>query len=361
MRDWSVPGVAIAIVKDDAVVHARGYGVLQHGRTERVDADTLFAIGSCTKAFTATALAILVEEKKLEWDQPVVGYMPQFHLADPYATRNATVRDLLLNRSGAPGIAGGEVALYAKTKTSEELLEQIAALPGWPFRHRFDYSNGMYLAAGELIPAVTGKSYHHFIRERLFTPLGMTRSTTRSAELSDRTNVAVPHRISGNVSRVVAPFNVDHLAPAGSISSSASEIARWLRLQLAGGRIGSRSLLSPTSVAQTHEPAAVIPRDALWTTSFPAADILTWAMGWTVYTYRGSRIVEHVGIGGGMHAAVGLIPAHGLGVAILTNAGYPENQLPAALRYRIYDSYLADESRQLLHRPRSADNVVPVN
>lgn len=354
LRDWSVPGVAVAVVKDDEVVHIRGYGVLENGKAEQVDTNTLFSIGSCTKAFTATALAMLVADGKLEWDRPVVAYMPSFRLADPYATANATARDLLTNRSGAPGIAKGEIAIYGRTRTSEEVLDEVAKLTGWSFRERFDYSNAMYVAAGELVPAVTSRTYHDFVSERLLLPLAMVRSTTSTATLASRTNVAAPHRRTGGSTRVVRPFNVDHLVPAGSIHSSAAEMARWIRLQLAHGRIGDRRLLDEALVRMTHEPAVVIPRDPLWMQSFPAADILTWGMGWTVSTYRGERVVEHVGIGGGMHAGVGLMPGRNLGVVILTNLGFPENQLPAVLRYRIYDALLGlperDWSAELLRQ-----------
>lgn len=345
MRDWSVPGLAIAIVSEDRVVLSRGYGVREIGRPERVDDDTIFAIGSCTKAFTATALAMLVGEGKLEWDRPVVTHLPQFRLADPYVTRNATVRDLLTNRSGAPGIAAGEIPLYGATNTTEELLARIAELPGWSFRERFDYSNGMYVVAGELIPAVTGKPYEEFIRERLFTPLGMSRSTFRAETLKEQDNVAAAHALSDRGARAEPWMRVNHLGPAGGVGSSASDMAAWVRFQLAGGQVAGQRLVERNAIEVTRQPAVVIPQDRLWSTSFPAAEILTWGMGWTVSTYRGERVVEHVGIAGGMHAAVGLVPARDLGVVVLSNAAFPRNQLPAALRYWIYDCFLGAERK----------------
>lgn len=346
MRQWGVPGVAIAVVKDDTVLLASGYGRRKTGSDEPVTEHTLFAIGSCTKAFTATALALLVAEGKLQWDTPVIRYMPAFRVSDAYVTQNATVRDLLTNRSGAPGLEAGEVKiLFGPAASRQEVLQRLAELPGWDFRSRFDYSNGMYLAAGEIIPAVTGTSYDDFIRERIFRPLGMSRSNTSTTVLPVLSDVATPHaRQDGDV-RTVAWRNIDNIAPAGSINSSVAEMAQWLRLQLGDGRIDGRQLVTSAALAETHRPAVVVPRNALWARMFPGVDILTWGMGWTISEYRGVRVIEHAGIIDGMHALVGLMPSHRLGIVVLSNLDFASNQFPEALRYRLYDTYLGEPAR----------------
>jgi CubicO group peptidase (beta-lactamase class C family) len=182
IREWQVPGVAIAVVKDDRLVLARGYGVRELGKPELVDENTMFAIGSSSKAFTAALIAMLVDEGKLKWDDPATKYLPGFQLFDPYATRELTVSDLLSHRSG---LARGDLLWYASAYDRNEVLRRIRYLkPTWSMRSHFGYQNVMFLAAGQIVPSITGKNWDDFVRERIFTPLGMKSTNTSIKALS---------------------------------------------------------------------------------------------------------------------------------------------------------------------------------
>ncbi len=181
--DWKVPGFAIAIVKDDRVVLAKGYGVRELGKTPAVDENTLFAIASNSKAFTAAALAILIDEGKVKWDDKVTKYLPSFELYDPYVTRELTIRDLLSHRSGLATF-GGDLLWYESEYSRDEILRRIRFLkPTSSFRSRFGYQNILFLAAGEVVAKVSGKSWDEFVKERFFAPLAMKRTVTSNAEL----------------------------------------------------------------------------------------------------------------------------------------------------------------------------------
>ncbi len=231
MKDWSVPGLGLAVVRDGEVLLARGYGVRAKGKTDAVDADTVFAIGSSSKAFTAACIGLLVDQKKVDWDDPVTKHLPGFALHDAYVTRDLTVRDLLTHRSG---LARADQLWYGSGFDRAEILRRLREVePSWGFRARFGYQNIMFLAAGELYAAVAGESWDDCVAKRFFAPLGMARSTTSVDPLPGVENVATPHEeIEGEV--VAVPwFDLDNVAPAGSINSSAREMASWVQLQLA--------------------------------------------------------------------------------------------------------------------------------
>jgi CubicO group peptidase (beta-lactamase class C family) len=190
--------VTVAVVKDDSVVYLKGFGTREAGTSQPVDGNTVFAIGSSSKAFTAAAVGMLVDEGRVEWDDRVTEHLPQFQLSDPYITREFTVRDLLTHRSG---LERGEFIWYATDRNRDEILRRVRHLePSWGFRSRYGYQNIMYLAAGEIIPAVTEQSWDDLVRERIFALLGMTRSSTSTLALRDQPNVATPHaEIDGQV------------------------------------------------------------------------------------------------------------------------------------------------------------------
>src|SRR5947209_16611225 len=226
--DWSVPGLAIAIVKDNKVVFARGYGVRKLGDPAPVNERTMFGIGSTTKAFTAAALSMLVDEGKIKWDDPVTKYLTDFQLYDAYVTREITIRDLLCHRSG---LDRGDQLWDGTPLDSKEILRRIRyQKPTWSFRSHFGYNNIMFLAAGQIIPAVTGKSWADFVRERILVPLGMIQTSTSVTALKNFENVAMPHAKASNKIEPIARWVNDNVAPAGSIYSSVSDMAKWLRL-----------------------------------------------------------------------------------------------------------------------------------
>jgi CubicO group peptidase (beta-lactamase class C family) len=341
IADWGVPGVAVAIVKDDRVVFARGFGVRQLNKPAPVDEHTLFAIGSSSKAFTAASIAMLVDEGKLKWDDPATKYLPGFQLFDPYSTRELMVSDLLSHRSG---LTRGDLIWYGSAYDRDEILRRVRYLkPSWSLRSRFGYQNIMYLAAGQIIPAVTGKTWDDFVRERIFTPLGMKSTNTSIRTLSSSDNVATPHAKIDDKVQVVAWRNIDNIAPAGSINSNVTDMAQWVRLQLGGGVYQSQRLLSSAAIKEMHTPQTVIRIEGTQATLYPEAHFLNYGLGWFLSDYRGRKVVEHGGAIDGMRAEVAMMPEEKLGLVILTNLN--GTILPQALMFKIFDLYLAAPTR----------------
>ncbi len=336
MRQWEVPGVAVAVVEGDSVVFARGFGVRELGRPEPVDARTIFAIGSATKAFTAAAVGMLVDAGEVRWDDPAAEHLPGFQLFDPYASRELTVRDLLTHRSG---LERGDLLWYGSEYGRDEVLRRVRFLePARGFRSAFGYQNIMFLAAGQIVPAETGKSWDEFVNERIFAPLGMEESGTTIGALEGRPNVARPHaRLEGRVEPV--PYrNVDNVAPAGAVNSNALEMARWVELQLAGGAFRGKRLLKEETLAEMHTPQTVMRLSDGWSEYLPGAHLAAYGMGWMLSDYRGRKVVQHGGNIDGMHAMVGMLPEEELGVVVLTNLS--PNRLATAVMYRVFDAYL---------------------
>ena len=336
MQDWEIPGLAIAIVKDDSVVYAEGFGVRDLRTREPVNPNTLFAIGSASKAFTVAAVAMLVDEDEVEWDDPATEYLPDLQLFDSYASRELTVRDLLTHRSG---LSRGDLLWYATDYDRDEILRRVRFLePSWSFRSHFGYQNIMYLAAGQIIPDVTGESWDEFVDERIFTPLGMEASNTSTLALERMENVATPHAEIDDEVRPIPWRNIDNIAPAGSINSNVLEMAQWVKLQLGHGELGGRELLDSATVEEMHTPQTIIRKEGAWALMAPESDFLMYGMGWFLSDYRGRKVVQHGGNIDGMHALVAMLPEEDLGVVILTNLG--PNYLTYALAHRIFDAYL---------------------
>lgn len=334
-RDWEVPGMAIAIVKDDKVVFAKGYGVRKIGENTPVDEKTLFAIGSSSKAFTAAALAILVDEGKVKWDDRVSKYLPDFETYDPYVTRELTIRDLLTHRSG---LERGDYLWYGTDNSREEILRRTRFIkPSWSLRSTFGYQNLMYLAAGQVVEKVTGKTWDAFVAERIFAPLGMTDSNTSVTAFKNGGNVSTPHA-EVDAKNVAVPWRkIDNIAPAGSINSSVTDIAQWIRLQLGQGTIDGKKIFSAATAKEMHTPQTVIRLEGAQGLTYPEAHFLNYGMGWFLSDYKGRKVVEHGGAIDGMRAEVALVPEEKLGVVVLTNRGGSVVSMP--LLYRVIDAY----------------------
>ncbi|MGH7718384.1 MAG: serine hydrolase [Gemmatimonadaceae bacterium] len=341
MRDWGVPGVAVAVVKNDSVVYANGFGVRELGKQERVTPRTLFAVGSTSKAFTAAALAMLVDEGKLRWDDPVSRHLPSFQLYDPYVTRELTVRDLLSHRSGLPG---ADRLWYGTGNERDEVVRRIRFLkPNRSFRSGFGYQNVMFLAAGQVVQAVSGRSWDDFVKDRIFVPLGMSATNTTTLALRGRSDVATPHqRIEGSV-RPIAWRNIDNVAPAGSINSNVLEMAQWLRLQLGRGSYRGTKLLTPGVVREMHTPQTIIPISEEMERLVPETHFQAYGLGWLLRDYRGRKIAAHSGGIDGMRADVALVPEEQLGVVVLSNIG--GSTFPVPIIYRVIDMYLDAPSK----------------
>ena len=343
MTEFGVPGMAVAVVKDGRVVLARGYGVRRAGEGAAVDADTLFGIASNTKAFTCAALSILAGEGKLAWDDPVTRHLPAFQMWDPWVTREVTVRDLVTHRAGL-GLGEGDLMWWPPTThTRAEIVRGIRWLkPASSFRSRYAYSNVMYVAAGELLAAVAGKSWDDFVRERILSPLGMSRSTTSVS--AGRDNVAAPHLRTKGVVTPLAPAGFDNVGAAGAINSSAADMARWVKMLVECGRgkeapAGETCLLKPESIRQMWSA-----QFALGTPDPPAgleplaAHFAAYGLGFGLRDYRGRKVVSHTGGLPGYVSQVALVPEERLGLVVLTNQ--EETGAFEAVKYRIFDEYL---------------------
>lgn len=343
MSVFQVPGMAVAIVKDGKVVFSKGYGVRAVDKLGAVDADTLFQIGSNTKAFTAAALAILVDEGKIRWDDKVIDYLPEFRLQDPYVTREFTIRDLLTHRSGL-GLGAGDLMFYPATDmTRAEIIRGLRFLkPTSSFRSRYDYDNLLYMVAGQIIPAVTGKPWEDFVEERIIAPLGMKGCVAGYGRIRDHGDVAVPHSVIDGKVRAIPVGRLDAIGSAGTINCNVSGMAKWLNLQLSegvtpgGDRVFSGDRSKEMWSLITPMPAG--PLAALYRTNFTG-----YGLGWIVSDVLGYKRVAHTGAVGGSVTWVTMVPELKLGIVVLTNQ---ESGLAMeAVGGQILDAYLGAPTR----------------
>jgi len=355
LKDWNVPGLAVAIVKDDELIFAHGFGMRRRGEPLQVTAQTLFAIGSLTKAFTAALIAILVDEAKLSWDDRVVQYLPGFQLSDPYVTHELTIRDLLTARSG---LVDGDLLWYGSAYDRDEIVYRLRYLqPRAQFRTTLGAYTLMYLVAGQIVAAVTGQSWDTVVRERIFVPLGMTTSSTSVRAPSGAANVATPHAPIDQSLQAIPWRNVDNVGPAGAINASVFELAQWMRLHLGRGSYNGRRLISVSALDEMHTPQVIIHDVSAREIFNPDAQFMTYGLGWYVHDYRGRKILEHGGAIDGMGSLIALIPDEQLGLVVLSNAAFTP-QLLTALKFKIIDAYLnvpvRDRSAEFLQAHRAA-------
>ncbi len=352
MTQWKVPGLAVAVVKDGQVVVVRGYGVRELGKPERVDADTLFDIASNTKAFTAAALGTLVSAGKLQWDDPVIKYVPGFRLDSPYVTAEITLRDLLSHRSGYcdPG-----AMWYTSKDTAANLVARLQyQQASFGFRAHFCYDNVMYMVASLFVPAVTGESWNRYVATTLFAPLGMKRTVSTAAAVAAASDVARPHgELDGKVA-VIEPYwsnNMDVFAAVGGINSSANDMSHWLIMLLGDGRYQGRKVLDPAIIQSMETPQSLVQRDsdlAGWLdTQTPDAQFYEYGLGLFMQDYGGHKVVWHAGDIDGMASSLALVPDEHLGVLVLSNMN--GNRAPEGVMFHVLQSYLG-----LPHRDVSA-------
>jgi len=336
VRDWKAPGLAIAVVKDGQVVFSKGYGVRGVGISQAVDTHTLFAIGSTTKAMTAALVGMLVDEKKLAWDDPVVKHLPWFQAKDPYLTREITVRDLLTHRAG---FGNADYLWYGQTTETAEIVRRVRLLePAYSLRSSFIYQNVMYAAAGAVIEAAGGRPWDQMMRTRIFEPLGMRATLATASTLSKQPNVAMPHDVVDGTLRVIENASVDGVAPAGSVWSNVEDMSKWMRMLLDGGRVNGRVLLEPDTVAELFRPQAMVTRQAFYPTArLTKPHWTTYGLGWFQQDYSGRAVDFHTGSIDGMVAIHGLMRDERLGVFVLANRDHAE--LRHALMLNVFDRF----------------------
>jgi CubicO group peptidase (beta-lactamase class C family) len=336
-RDWRIPGMAIAVVKDDSLVLAKGYGVLETGKPAPATEHTRFAIGSTTKAMTVAALAMLVDEGKLKWDDRVIDYFPDFQLYDAYVTRELTVRDLLTHRTGLPGTD----LLWGLSENQYSLPEMMRRLryvkPISSFRSHWEYQNVMYAIAGGLVAKISGMPWETFIRTRIFAPLGMNESIPLVSEVIGKPNVAVPHALVHDTVRVVPMRTTDAIAPAGSVYSSVSDMSKWMRFMLDSGRVGDKRLIKPETFREIIAPEIRAPESQYPALELAQPKFFSYALGWFVEVFNGETVWMHTGSIDGMCAIIALMPSRRVGVYVLENVDHAE--LRHALIYKVFDMY----------------------
>jgi CubicO group peptidase (beta-lactamase class C family) len=343
LHDWQIPGMAVGVVRNDSVLVARGYGVRELGKPAPVDANTVFDVASLSKAFTTTAIAMLVDEGKMRWDDPVVRYLPELVLPDSYLTRTATLRDFLSHRTG---LHPANMMWQMSDIGRPGVIARMRYLPAdAPFRAGMVYSNIGYTVAGEAAARAAGTSYEVLIRDRILRPLGLTSTVADYDHAARMPNLASPHARVGGVQRPVRrEVQRASIAPAGAIQSSVTDLARWMRFQLANGVLDGRRLVSDSSLEQTHSPQVIIPTTAAMRAGRQVEFFAAYGMGWQVMDYRGHPLLWHTGNGDGQIAFLALLPREKLGVVVLVNT-WAAPFVHGALVSYILDTYLGLEPR----------------
>ncbi|MDQ0462661.1 CubicO group peptidase (beta-lactamase class C family) [Caulobacter ginsengisoli] len=350
LSTFGTPGLAVVIVENGRITHAKGYGVRRLGFPERIDKDTIFPTASTGKAFTVAALATLVDEGKIAWDDKVIDRLPGFQMYDPWVTREMTIRDLLVHRSGL-GLGAGDLLFVPSSNLSRaESVRRLRYIkPATSFRSGYAYDNVLYMVAGQLIEAVTGQTWETYVREHVLKPAGMLDSTSDDADRFRNPNRAWPHgRLDGPIRGLGTQVALDernglgsNAAPAGGLAISAADMGRWLMIQLAHGKLpeGDGRLFSEDASREMWTPQTlqpINPRPASLAESGP--QFLSYALGWEVRDWRGHKIIWHAGADIGFGAVVVLIPEKNVGFSILMNA---EDGVPTiGLMYELLDYYL---------------------
>jgi CubicO group peptidase (beta-lactamase class C family) len=340
-----IPGIGVAIVRNDSVLYTKGFGVLAAGSTTPVNDETLFEIGSSSKSFTATLVAMMVTDGKMRYDDRIARYLPDLKLYDPVASAELTVRDALTHRAG---LSRGELIWLGSGATRAEVLYRVRFLkPQSPFRSRYSYQNIMVLAAGEAAGKAAGTSWDDLVKQRIFVPLGM-RSTVSTMIGVPTRNFATPHGMARDSVYAKPHSNMDNIGPAGSIISNARDMAQWLRFQLGDGVYNGKRLVSSVALRETHTPQIVMGggggRGGA-SDSVPLTHFSTYGMGWIVEDYRKELVWQHGGNTDGMTTAMGVMPEQKFGVVVLSSMA--SAQLPAQLMRYIFDRQLNATPRDL--------------
>lgn len=312
---WKVPGIAVAVVKDGETIFSKGFGYRDVEKKLPVTPDTIFAIGSATKAFAAASIGLMVDDGKLEWDKPVRNYLPTFKLHDPFATERMSPRDLLCHRSGLPR---HDLMWYNAPFSRKEIFDRMQHLePSRDFRTNFQYQNLMYMTAGYLAGEVDGTSWESIVRQRIFEPLGMVNSNFVVEESRKTADFALPYEEKEEVVKQIPFRNITEIGPAGSINSSVNQMIDWVLLQLNKGKHGETQVISESVVKQLHSPQMTI-EDPLWSELFQA-DYVMYGLGWFIQPFRGHTLIHHGGNIDGFSAFVSFMPDQNAGVIVLTN------------------------------------------
>lgn len=335
LKETKVPGLGLGIVKDGKVVMAKGFGFKNLETKEAVTPNTQFAIGSSSKAFTTMGLGMLSNDGLLDWNEPILTYMPDFQLMDDFATEEMNATDLTTHRSGLPR---HDLMWYGSSFSREELYNRMKYLePNEPFRTEWQYQNLMYMTAGILIERISEQSWEDFTRTRIFEPLGMNNSNFSVDEMAQNADHALPYSKKEEEVSKMDFRNINAIGPAGSINSSVNDMLKWVQFHLDLGKVGEEELIDKLEVTRMHSPHIVINNGA--PSSSPELTEAMYGLAWMVYDYNGVRVVEHGGNIDGFSAKVYFLPKENIGMVLLTNLN--ANGVPTILARSATD-YLLD-------------------
>lgn len=335
IQEWKIPGVAVSIVKDGKVVHMKGYGVKDIETRQPVDENTVFMIGSNTKAFTATALAILHSEKKISLDDKVQKWMPGFTMSDPWVAKEANIRDMLSHRLGFETFQG-DFMYFDSDLTTEEVFEKFGKMkPMYSFRSRWGYTNAAFGVAGEVLHKASGLTWAQFLRERIFTPLGMKNTIALTSEIKDAPNRSSAHTVHKGRLTKIEYGRLDNMSPAGSIASSVNDMNKWLIAQLDSGRVDGKQVIPASAIEETWHPHSIMGDQP---PIFNTGHFSLYGLGWFLQEYNGKKMVSHTGGINGFVTSVTLFPEEKLGIVVLTNTD--ANGFFEALKWEIADAWL---------------------
>lgn len=335
MAEFKAPGAAVVIVKDDEVIYVKGFGVREKGKPEEVTPQTVFPIASCSKAFTSTALAMAVDEGKLNWDDKVRNHLDYFRLSDELADREVTIRDLLCHRTGMPR----HDMLWAGLDlgTPDLIRRWGKGSSSTSFRSTWEYSNVPFTTAGIIAGKMNDADWASAIKKRIFKPLEMTHSSVTAADGQAAADHATPHYLTfGKIVKPVKWDVIDNAGGAGCVNSTAEDMGHWLRFQLAEGKYGTKRLLSSRALRETHTPQMLMKLEGVWAMYFPPkiTRFATYGMGWFVHDYRGITCISHGGTLTGIRAQVMMVPEKKIGVFVVCNVRpslFPETVAKTAI------------------------------
>ncbi|MGH2553529.1 MAG: serine hydrolase [Chitinophagaceae bacterium] len=334
LAEWQIPGIGVCIVKDGKVVLMKGYGVKETGTKDKVDENTLFMIGSNSKAFTATSLAMLDADKKLSLDDKVQKWLPDFKLYDPWVAKEANIRDLLCHRLGFETFQG-DFMFFDSDLTTAEVREKMGKLkPLYSFRSKWGYTNSAFLTAGEIIPKAIGRTWAEFITDSIFRPLDMNSSLALSNDIKAASNKCAAHTVVMGELRRIPYGKIDNLAPAGSISCSVNDMSHWMMMQLDNGKYSGKQIVPVSAIIQTRTPHSILGNGG---TMFNKGHFALYGLGWFLEEYSGRKIVSHTGGVNGFVTSFTLIPEEKLGIIVFTNTD--ANSFYEALKWEIMDAY----------------------
>lgn len=335
MEQWKIPGVSIAVIKNGEWLVLKGYGTCETGSTTPVNEHTIFGIGSNTKAFTATALAMLEAQGKLSLNDKVKKWITDFQVYDSWVTKEMTIRDLLSHRMGYETFQG-DFMYFDSDISYQELKEKFSLLkPYYGFRSRWGYTNAGYALAGEIIQKASGMPYREFITTQIFQPIGMTHSIAASEQFNTAVNISKAHTVAEGRLKKIPYGKLDNMAPAGAIGSSAYDMGLWAKTLLANGELDGKRLLAKAAVLNPMEPHSIL--GSGWH-PFNRAQFYLYGLGWFLQSYEGRKLVEHTGGVNGFVTSFTLVPDENIGIVVLTNTD--SNGFYEAMKWELLDACL---------------------